>query len=46
MTFEKPARFELWALATKTEQNRTKMVDLVMQHIPGSQSIRERLLAE
>lgn len=46
MTFEKPARFELWALATKTEQNRVKVVDLVMQHIPGSQSIRERLLAE
>jgi predicted SAM-dependent methyltransferase len=46
MTFEKPARFELWALATKTEQSRAKVVDLVMQHIPGCQSIRDRLMAE
>jgi len=46
MAFEKPARFELWALATKTEQSRAKIVDLVMQHIPGSQSIRDRLLTE
>ena len=46
MTFEKSARFELWALAVKTEQPRRDVVELVLKHIPGAESIRDRLLAE
>ena len=46
MTFEKSARFELWALAVKTEIDRKSVVDLVVRHIPGAEQIRDRLLAD
>jgi SAM-dependent methyltransferase len=45
MSFEKPARFELWALAAKSALSREKMTDLAVKHIPGAETIREKLLA-
>jgi SAM-dependent methyltransferase len=44
LALSKPARFELWAIATKREQNKAELAALAALHIPGAEAIREQLL--
>ena len=45
LTLSKPARFELWAIATKREQDKADVAELAARHIPGAEAIREQILA-